>query len=133
MDLLQNLPELLQPAPSKHLSTQLSPLPSQGQRFLQSGLNTQPLAPQMEIHLILPHCRQLCVKYVGLEHFNYLLGILKKFHGVQYNMARDNFLGMDIEWNYAAPRCHISMPGYISMLRLKIKHPHPAKPWLSPY
>jgi hypothetical protein len=25
------------------------------------------------------------------------------------------------------------MPGYISMLLLKYKHPHPAKPWLSPY
>jgi hypothetical protein len=25
------------------------------------------------------------------------------------------------------------MPGYISTLLLKFKHPHPAKPWLSPY
>ncbi len=37
------------------------------------------------------------VKYVGLEHFNYLLGILKKFHGIQYNMAGNKFSGMDIE------------------------------------
>ncbi len=73
------------------------------------------------------------VKYVGLEHFNYLLGILKKFNGVQYNMAGNKFAGMDIEWNYAACHCHISMSGYISMLLLKFKHPHPAKPWLSPY
>jgi hypothetical protein len=33
------------------------------------------------------------VKYVGLEHFNYLLDILKKFHGVQYNIAGDKFMG----------------------------------------
>ncbi len=32
------------------------------------------------------------VEYVGLSHFNYLLGILKKLHGVQYNMAAINFL-----------------------------------------
>jgi hypothetical protein len=37
------------------------------------------------------------IKYVGLEHFNYLLGILKKFHGLQYSMAGDKFAGMDIE------------------------------------
>ncbi len=40
---------------------------------------------------------------------------------------------MDIEWNYAVCCCHISMPGFISMLLLKFKHPHPAKSWLSPY
>ncbi len=27
------------------------------------------------------------VEYVGLEHFNYLIGVLKKFLGVQYNMT----------------------------------------------
>ncbi len=40
---------------------------------------------------------------------------------------------MDIEWNYVACHCHISMPGYISLLLLKYKHPHLAKPQLSPY
>ncbi len=70
---------------------------------------------------------------MGLEHFNYLHGILKKFYGVQYNMAGNKFAGMDIEWNYAARRCRISMPGYISMLLLKFKHPHLVKPRLSPY
>jgi hypothetical protein len=39
------------------------------------------------------------VEYVGLEHFTYLLGILKKFHCVQYNMAGNKFTGMDIKWN----------------------------------
>ncbi len=70
---------------------------------------------------------------MGLEHFTYLLYILKKFHGIKYNMAGDKFAGMDIEWNYAFCRCRISMPGYISLLLLKYKHPQPAKPQLSPY
>ncbi len=72
-------------------------------------------------------------EYVGLEHFTYLLDILKKFHGVQYNMAGDKFAGMDIEWNYASCRCCIGMPGYISLLLLKYKHPQPAKTQLPPY
>jgi hypothetical protein len=73
------------------------------------------------------------VEYVGLEHFNYLLGVLKKFHGVHYNMASNEFAGIDIEWDYTARHCRISMPGYIPMLLLKFKHPHPTKPQLSSY
>jgi hypothetical protein len=42
------------------------------------------------------------VEYVGLEHFKYLLGVLKKIHGVQYNVASNKFTGIDIEWDYAA-------------------------------
>ncbi len=71
-------------------------------------------------------------EYVGLEHFTYFLDILKKFHGVQYNMAGNRFAGMDIKWNYASCCCRISMPGYISLLLLKYKHPQSAKPRLSP-
>ncbi len=41
------------------------------------------------------------VEYVGIEHFNHLLNLLKKFHGVQFNMAGDKFVGIDIKWDYA--------------------------------
>jgi hypothetical protein len=50
---------------------------------------------------------------MGLEHFNYLLGVLKKYHGVQNHIVGNKFSGMDIEWDYAACRFSISMPGYI--------------------
>ncbi len=73
------------------------------------------------------------MEYVGLEHFTYLLNILKKFHGIQYNMAGKKISGMDIKWNYAACRSRISMSGYITLLLLKYKHPKPAKPRQSPY
>ncbi len=36
------------------------------------------------------------VEYVGIEHFNHLLDLLKKFHGVQFNMAGDKFAGINI-------------------------------------
>jgi hypothetical protein len=73
------------------------------------------------------------VEYVGLEHFNHLLDVLKKFHGVQFNMAGDKFAGITIKWDYANSRCRISMPGYIETLLIKFKHPRPSKPRLSPY
>jgi hypothetical protein len=73
------------------------------------------------------------VEYVGIEHFNHLLDVLKKFHGVQFNMAGDKFAGINIKWDYANCRCRISMPGYIETLPIKFKHPRPIKPRLSPY
>ncbi len=48
-------------------------------------------------------------------------------------MAGNEFSGIDVEWDYAARRCRISMPGYISTLLLKFKQPHPIKPLQSPY
>jgi hypothetical protein len=36
------------------------------------------------------------VEYVGIEHFNFLLDILKKYHGVQFNMAGDKLAGITI-------------------------------------
>jgi hypothetical protein len=39
------------------------------------------------------------VEYVGLKHFKHLRNILKKFHGVQFNMARNKFAGIDINWD----------------------------------
>jgi hypothetical protein len=66
------------------------------------------------------------VEYVGIEHFNHFLDVLKKFHGVQFNMAGDKFAGINIKWDYANRRCHISMPGYIANLLIKFKHPRPS-------
>jgi hypothetical protein len=45
------------------------------------------------------------VKYVGVEHFNYLLSLLKKFHGVQFNMASNKLAGISIQWDYPGRRC----------------------------
>ncbi len=73
------------------------------------------------------------VKYVGIKHFNHLLDLLKKFHGVQCNMARDKFAGIDIKWDYVGCCCHISMPDYIKNLLIKFKYPQPTKPCCSPY
>jgi hypothetical protein len=73
------------------------------------------------------------IEYVGIEHFNFLLDLHKKFHGVQFNMAGDKFAGISIKWDYAGKCCQISMPGYIDNLLIKFKHLRPRKPRLSPY
>ena len=67
------------------------------------------------------------VEYVGIEHFNFLLDILKKYHGVQFNMSGDKLAGISITWDYTGKRCRLSMPGYVDTLLLKFKHPRPLK------
>ncbi len=69
------------------------------------------------------------VKYVGIEHFNFLLELLKKLHGVQCNMASDKLTSIAIP----GKRCCLSTPGYIDNLLLKFKGSCPLKPRLSPY
>jgi hypothetical protein len=73
------------------------------------------------------------VEYVGIEHFNFLLNLLKKFHGIQFNMAGNKFAGISIQWDYPGRCCRLSMPRYIDNLLIKFKHPCPHKPRLSPY
>jgi hypothetical protein len=68
------------------------------------------------------------IEYIGIEHFNHLLDVLKKS-----NMAGDKFAGINIKWDYANRRCRISMPGYIENLLIKFKYPRPLEPRLSPY
>ena len=47
-------------------------------------------------------------------------------------MLVNDFVGIDIKWDYTACRCCISMVGYIENLLIKFKHPQPAKLRLSP-
>jgi hypothetical protein len=82
---------------------------------------------------ILPHVDDFGVKHVGIEHFNFLLALLKRYHGVHFNMAGDKLAGISIKWDYAGKRCRLSMPGNVNNLLIKFKHPHPLKRQLSPH
>jgi hypothetical protein len=69
------------------------------------------------------HPLQLClivdnfgIEYVGIKHFNFLLNLLKKYHGVQCNMAGDKLAGIAIRWDYPRKHCQLSMPRYIDNL-----------------
>jgi hypothetical protein len=52
----------------------------------------------MASHPILSHIvDDFGVEYVGVEHFNYLRDVLKKFHGVLFNMAGKKIAGIGIK------------------------------------
>ena len=39
------------------------------------------------------------VEYVGIEHFNHLLTLLKKYHQIQTNMVGDKIAGINVQWD----------------------------------
>jgi hypothetical protein len=40
------------------------------------------------------------VEYVGIEHFNYLSMLLKKYHQIQTNMVGNKIAGINIQWDF---------------------------------
>jgi hypothetical protein len=60
------------------------------------------------------------VEYVGIEHFNHLLMLLKKYHQIQTNMAGDKIAGINIQWDFPGQRVCIDMQTYIDTLLLTL-------------
>ena len=49
------------------------------------------------------------VEYVGIEHFNHLLELLKKYHQIQTNMTGDKIAGINVQWDFPGRRVRIDM------------------------
>jgi hypothetical protein len=73
------------------------------------------------------------VEYAGIEHFNHLLELLKKYHQIQTNMARDKIAGINVQWDFLGRRVCIDMRTYIDTLLLTLDWPTPHKRQLSPF
>ena len=73
------------------------------------------------------------VEYVGIEHFNHLLTLLKKYHQIQTNMAGDKIAGINVQCNFPGRRVCIDMRTYIDTLLLTLDWPKPQKRQLSPF
>ena len=73
------------------------------------------------------------IEYVGIEHFNHLLMLLKKHHQIQTNMAGDKIAGINVQWDIPGKRVRIDMQTYINNLLLTLNWPRPRKPQLSPF
>ena len=71
------------------------------------------------------------VKYVGREHAEHLVSVLKKYHDISEDWEGTKFTGIDLEWNYAARHSdrsvRLSMRDYIRKLLIKYGHPKPKR------
>ena len=77
------------------------------------------------------------VEYVGKQHANHLLSILKEHYEMTEDWLGSKFAGIDLDWNYAARHsdrtCRLSMNSYVSNLLLREGHSRPNKPQHSPH
>ena len=54
------------------------------------------------------------VKYVGDQHAQHLLTVLREFYVVDENEKGDRYCGITLDWDYKKRKAHLSMPGYAS-------------------
>ena len=52
------------------------------------------------------------VKYVGREHAEHLISVLKNDYEISHEWAGERYIGLTINWDYRQRMVHISMPGY---------------------
>ena len=72
------------------------------------------------------------VEYVGREHAEHLVNVLKKYHTISEDWTAKKFVGIDLEWNYAKKHadrtCRLSMKNYINELLFKLGYPKQKSP-----
>ena len=62
------------------------------------------------------------VKYVGDEHAEHLLIVLREFYDVDKNDKGDKYCGITLDWDYKQRKVHLSMPGYSSEALQRFRH-----------
>ena len=60
------------------------------------------------------------IEYMGIEHFNHLSTLLKKYHQIQTNMAGNKIAGINVQWDFPSRRVHIDIRTYIDTLLLTL-------------
>ncbi len=73
------------------------------------------------------------VKYVGEEHANHLISVLKEHYEIDVDWEGTRFIGLTLDWDYSGHKVHLSMPGYIARAMARFAHPAPAKPQHQPH
>jgi hypothetical protein len=72
------------------------------------------------------------LEYVGKEHAIHLRDTIKEHYNITENWKGDLYSGINLEWNYTARTCRLSMEDYIDTILTKYNHQQPKKPVL-PY
>ena len=62
------------------------------------------------------------VKYVGEEHANHLLSVLRKYYVVDKNAEGSKYCGITLDWDYVNRKVHLSMPGYCPEALQRFRH-----------
>jgi Reverse transcriptase (RNA-dependent DNA polymerase) len=67
------------------------------------------------------------IKYIKQEDLDHLLSVLCQHYAISVDPTGSKYLGLDIEWDYNARTCCISMPGYVERALQRFQHIVPTK------
>jgi hypothetical protein len=73
------------------------------------------------------------VKYTNKDDVQHLVSVLKKDYEIDIDWEGTRYLGLMLDWDYAAHKVHLSMPGYIEKARVQFGHVYPTKPQMQPH
>jgi len=73
------------------------------------------------------------VNYVGKEHAEHLVNILKKHYKSTIDWEGSLYCGISLKWDYDARTLDISMPGYIKKQLQRYKHVKKSRPQHCPF
>ena len=62
------------------------------------------------------------VKYVGEEHAEHLLQVLRQYYEVDKDESGSKYCGITLDWDYAGKKVHLLMPGYCGEAPVKFGH-----------
>ena len=73
------------------------------------------------------------VKYIGTEHVQHLLQVLRKHYEIEEDWEGSRYLGITLDWDYPNCKVHLSMPGYVEKALARFGHKIPNKPQHQPH
>ena len=62
------------------------------------------------------------VKYVGKEHADHLISVLKEHYTVDEDWEGKKYCGITLDWDYVNREVHLSMPGYCDEALVRFRH-----------
>ena len=73
------------------------------------------------------------VKYIGAEHVQHLLQVLRQDYEIEEDWEGTRYLGITIDWDYKKREVHLSMPGYVEKALARFGHKIPEEPQHQPH
>ncbi len=68
------------------------------------------------------------IKYVRREHANHLVKILEEHYKCSIDWDGNQYLGINMDWDYSGRKVHISMLDYVPKALRCFQHQAPSKP-----
>ncbi len=102
------------------------------------GYCQSPLTPGLWWHDFRPISFTLCVdnfgiKYIGRKHAEYLASILSKHYRCLHDWDGQQYLGMNLDWDYTGRAVYVSMLDYVPEALARFQHKPPRTPQHQPY